>query len=393
MADVGDVPRPEDDVLAESDFDEEDEEMLRNIGEHDILRPVQAALFQQLSQNHERLVLELREKEEELTRVMKRREDTGVELYGVQQQLAKLQMQLETTHNNCNLIAGIRQKFEEDVAGYQEAFKRRKSEVDAEESKLDKNKAELDALSATLKQVSKYAEEMKSEIAVIRRQTYKAEESVEVAEKAKVKQDLYIDSLNEQIKNQYEQLALFDAQLESQRTETEAAAETLAEAAREMDTISFEKKQLLQQWKSSLVAMQRRDEALQATNEALQKQRQASKALDSELDGFKVSIHQAQVQNSALHEQLDKVGNEDNFLTGQLDLMNRTRAGLAERCVARPVAVAAAPRTAPRALLAVLTPPPPASLRVQYVSGTACCKSRCRKQTRSRRGCSWSSRT
>lgn len=38
-------------------------------------------------------------------------------------------MQLETTHNNCNLIAGIRNKFEEDVAAYQAAFKRRKTEV------------------------------------------------------------------------------------------------------------------------------------------------------------------------------------------------------------------------------------------------------------------------
>ena len=342
MADIHDDAPPAEDAL-DSDFDEEDEEMLRNIGEHDILKPVQAALFEQLSQNHERLVLELREKDEELSRVTKKREDIGVELYGVQQQLAKLQMQLETTHNNCNLIAGIRQKFEEDVAGYQEAFKRRKAEVESEESKLEKNKAELDALSATLKQVSKYAEEMKSEIAVIRRQTYKAEESVEVAEKAKVKQDLYIDSLNEQVKNLYEQLALYDAQLESQRTETSAAVDTLAEAAKEMDTIAFEKKQLLQQWKSSLVAMQRRDEALQATNDALQKQVQASKALDSELDGFKVSIHQEQVKNSELHEKLDKVGNESNFLTGQLDLMKRTRDGLAERCVggARCVVLAA----------------------------------------------------
>jgi len=327
---MADPEPPVDDGL-ESDFDEEDEEIIRNIGEHELLGPVQAALFRELSQNHERVVLELREKDEALARINKRREDVGVELYGVQQQLAKLQMQLETTHNNCNLIAGIRQKFEEDVRGYQEAYKRRKEEVDGEEAKLEKSKAELDALSATLKQVAKYAEEMKSEIAVIRRQTYKTEENVEVKEKAKVKQDLYIDSLTEQIKTQYEKLALLDAQLESQRAETTAAAETLAEASREMETINFEKKQLLQQWKSSLVAMQRRDEALQATNDALLKQQQASKALDSEMDGFKVNIHQAQVENSELHEQLDKVANEANFLTGQLDLMKRTRDGLAER--------------------------------------------------------------
>ena len=43
-----------------------------------------------------------------------------------------------------------------------------------------------------------------------------------------------------------------------------AATDTLAEAGQEMEAINFEKKQLLQQWKSSLIGMAKRDEALQA---------------------------------------------------------------------------------------------------------------------------------
>ena len=53
------------------------------------------------------------------------------------------------------------------------------------------------------------------------------------------------------------------AQLANYEKETAAASETLFEAAREMEAISFEKKHLVQQWKSSLVGMARRDEALQ----------------------------------------------------------------------------------------------------------------------------------
>ena len=77
-------------------------------------------------------------------------------------------------------------------------------------------------------------------------------------------QDVLIDQLNEKLKRDQEQLALTEAQLVSQRSETAAASQTLAEANREMEAITFEKKQLLQQWKSALIGMERRDEALQA---------------------------------------------------------------------------------------------------------------------------------
>lgn len=48
------------------------------------MQRVQAALTEQLTNEHERRDLQLREKEEELRKVKKRREETGVELYGVQ---------------------------------------------------------------------------------------------------------------------------------------------------------------------------------------------------------------------------------------------------------------------------------------------------------------------
>jgi len=49
------------------------------------------------------------------------------------------------------------------------------------------------------------------------------------------------------------------------QAETHAARSTLKEAEAEMEAIHFEKKQLVQQWKSSLIGITRRDEALQVT--------------------------------------------------------------------------------------------------------------------------------
>lgn len=81
-------------------------------------------------------------------------------------------------------------------------------------------------------------------------------------EKGKKEQDLLIDHLHGQIKGHQRQIALFTQQHAAQQRETRAAQETLAEAAAEMEGVAFEKQQLTAQWQSSLIAMQKRDEAL-----------------------------------------------------------------------------------------------------------------------------------
>ena len=76
-----------------------------------------------------------------------------------------------------------------------------------------KNQSELDALNETIRQVKLYNEEMKGEIAVTRRATYKAEDNVKDLENAKKGQDLYIDNLNERIKKLQAEISLSEAQV------------------------------------------------------------------------------------------------------------------------------------------------------------------------------------
>ncbi len=104
----------------DDDFDQEDEELLGNIGEHSLLSRVQKRLWDQLQRKKYRIELELREVSEDADRSRKEREDLGVELYGLQQQLAKLQIQLEGAHSNAHLIADIRKKAEGDLKRFRE---------------------------------------------------------------------------------------------------------------------------------------------------------------------------------------------------------------------------------------------------------------------------------
>ena len=243
---------------------------------------------------------ELRDKQAELKEAKELREQTGVELYGVQQQLAKLQMDLESKHNTLNIVTNVRQKAEDDLKVLKDKLEEAEMLFKNENEKVKKNKDDLQQLEQTLRQVQEYNEELKGEVAVTRRATYKAEETVVNMEKKKGEQDIYIDNLNETLKNLHEQLALFEAQLASQQQETNAAVETLRDAGGEMETIEFEKKQLMQQWKSSLIGIQRRDEALMATQTAIAEQQEEEKNSRAEIDGYKKAIRGEQTVNERL---------------------------------------------------------------------------------------------
>ena len=59
---------------------------------------------------------------EELRRVKVQREEGGVELYQVQQQLAKLQMSLERAHEQYNIMSQMRTGSEEDNQQISDAY-------------------------------------------------------------------------------------------------------------------------------------------------------------------------------------------------------------------------------------------------------------------------------
>ena len=64
----------------------------------------------------------------------------------MQQQLAKLQMNLEKVHENHSIIAQMREAAEDDQRKVREAYKGTYGEVSAQRQKVAKHQAELDQL-------------------------------------------------------------------------------------------------------------------------------------------------------------------------------------------------------------------------------------------------------
>merc|ERR1711959_363824 len=199
-----------------------------------LLARVQSAIKDVLTKNHTKLALDVRGQVEEVKRIKLKREESGVELYTVQQQLAKLQMSLEQAHEQFNIMSQMRMGSEEDNQQISDAYGSRKGELQEQRNKLQKYEVELDKVNLTLRQVENYNQQMRDEIAVTRRATYKAEADIQQLEEKQKWQDLYIDGQHDKIKRLEEQLALYDAQYDSQKQETKAAADTLHEAAEEL---------------------------------------------------------------------------------------------------------------------------------------------------------------
>lgn len=201
----------------------------------------------------------------------------------------------------------MRAKAEEDLGRIREAAHQQEGTARQEEKRVGEFQSELDKLGTMLREIERHNEQMRAEIAVTRRATYAAEEAAQRIEKEKKGQDSLIDRLQETLKQHNQQIALFKAQIMAQREETKQALDTLAEADREMEAVYFEKKQLASQWKSTLTAVAKRDEALQAVEEAIRHQGEEELALLTELEGFRREIRQEQGKNEQLTAILKKV--------------------------------------------------------------------------------------
>ena len=299
-----------------------------------IMDRIQWALHKQLKGSYDVARMTLSEQTEELSRAKAAREDIGVQLYQMQQQLAKLQMNLEKVHENHSIIAQMREAAEDDQRKVREAYKGTYGEVSGQRQKVAKHQAELDQLAATLRQVEAYNEQMRSEIAVTRRATYKAEEAITQLEGGKVQQDVLIDAINEKLKRSQEQLALYEAQLLAQQQETGAAGNTLKEASAEMEAIHFEKKQLLSQWKTALIGMGRRDEALKATDEAIRKQREQELAIEQEQTAIKKDIRKEEEVNEYKTATVNRLGAEEAVVDQQIEAARAREASAQARAPA-----------------------------------------------------------
>ena len=137
---------------------------------------VRLTLREQLLQTRDRVRLELKEQEDELKTAKRQREDAGIELYGVQQQLARLQSNLKSIDKRYDEVSKERIESQAKVATAKKRYAERLKEADKLGKEEAKAQEELDSMLEKVRQAKKYNEAMKSEVAVTRTVANKTEE-------------------------------------------------------------------------------------------------------------------------------------------------------------------------------------------------------------------------
>ena len=263
----------------------------------------------------------IREKKAELKVATAERVELGVNLYNSQQQLAKMQVELKSKIDQLAEATAGNEESKAKAEAVQNELEEQKKVMRADEGRFTKAKTELDKLREEVQLMELLNEKVSVEVAVLRRRAYANEVGIKESEKGKAKQDFFIDDLTQAISSLRQKQSLFESRLGEQKLQTEEAEDRLKTARKDMEEIEFEKNQLNQEWKMALVGIRRRDLALQQTNEALDKQKEATAEVDAELQGFKINIRKAQKDNEQLAANEDKVDVATQFVDREVEKM------------------------------------------------------------------------
>ncbi|KFW67451.1 Coiled-coil domain-containing protein 40, partial [Pygoscelis adeliae] len=278
--------------------------------EHPLMRRFQAALKNYLTKQMEKVNLELQELRTATKKGRVQREELGVILYGAQQQLAHLQMELEKSHDRRSQTATARRHLEEELEGLRLTYKKMCQNTDDERKKVSAMQTQVENLALHLFYMQNMDQDMRHKILLMKQSTKKAEAEKVQAEVDTKKQDLLVDRLTRKAYELQEQIALFEAQFVAQAEDTKVTRQAVNEACTEVQAINMEKKRLMNHWISSLAGMKQRDEAYIATQELLSKYRHDLKSLEMDIHGCRKSIRKEEEKNESLVTILSRSQND-----------------------------------------------------------------------------------
>ncbi|XP_010887627.2 coiled-coil domain-containing protein 40 [Esox lucius] len=301
------LPDHDGDELRSAEQEEADEDELIVLDpEHPLMKRFQSALKNHLQKQLERVNLELQEKMAIEKAENRYCEELGVEMYGLQQELARLQACLEGRHETNMRAAALRRHAQDQLEGVRSQYRTVAGQTRDQRSHVSQLQSEVENLSLRLYYMQEVNADLRSDITAIRNASRKADSEKSQAENQKHKQDLYVERLTKHMERLKEQIALYEVQTAAQSAETRAAREALCEAEINMDSLLRERKQLMQEWNSSLLGMRRRDEAYTAMQESLRTAARQVRSLDTEIEGFRKSITREQERNEHLTALLNR---------------------------------------------------------------------------------------
>jgi hypothetical protein len=274
---------------------------------HPLMSRFQNALKRQLTKQKEELDQELREVSDAYKRHKQEREDIGVLLYGVQQELAKQQTELEITSDKaCNEKIN-RITAEKDLSSQREVFEKATEELYGQRKSNLELQGQIEQFSQRIIYMEEAKRNVHADVKTLHRATSKANSELAAAELDKRRQDIFVDRLTNRVENLTDEKNKYEAQLNVQEKESAAYMEMLSDAKTEIEAIELDKKRLMQQWDSSIIAMGKRDAHYKKKLNEYEDIKQHKQSTEMEIIGLKKNILSAQQQNERLTGQYSRV--------------------------------------------------------------------------------------
>lgn len=314
--DIGPLPF-ENDIQIDENENEDDAPNLPP--DHPLFDKLNEDIKRQLNQQVDDLDVQIRDKIALKNRLAADREQVGVELYSIQQQLAKIHQRLTDANTEREAAEASRLEYDNQLKEERAALQQTKDELDARTKEYERQRSELDKLNETVRLLEQRNQEILNQKAVVQRETYKSEQSATETELSKQEQDLYIDRLTQQVQDITSQLSVIETQILAQRGETKTARDALLQASLEMEKINFERNHLLQDWNSALIGVKRRSLTLQEIEAAAAKQEEEIRALDNEVEGLKKQIADQQEQAERNTAMMNKIDSRILYLDGKIN--------------------------------------------------------------------------
>ncbi|XP_076309686.1 lethal (2) 41Ab isoform X2 [Tachypleus tridentatus] len=282
--------------------------------DHPLLNRFQNALKSHLQKRLENVEFELNEVTKNLKSNEKKREDVGMQLYHLQHELVCQQKRLEDLHKIFYEKTGERQKQEEELSSVRHLYKSLCNQTNEERKKETKLRENVEALSQQVGYLNQLKESSYSDTVVTKRAVKKSETEKSQLHKDKLKQDLLVHRLMKDLHTVKDDIFLLNTQCVVRREDSNKLHQRLTEANTEMESVQLEKQQLLQEWKKSILAMSRCDEAYAAGHELLRNHQDQLRSLKAKFTAYKKDIRKELERNEYLNLILQKQESEKTLL-------------------------------------------------------------------------------
>jgi len=293
--------------------------------DHPLMRRFQEAFREQTQKQIEEWELRDRELTAANKRYQEQREELGVNLYEIQQELGRQQAIVEEEHDKLAEEAQKRRQVEQELAATKSTFKTKSDHLRAGIKRNQELQTENEMASGKLFAMQSAKEDVRKDIQTMRGAAEKADSELTKAELDKQRQDMLVHRLDEQLDFIRQEIDMYNVQRKAQESETKATKEQLLDARTEIESIEFEHKQLYQQWNSCLLGMRRRDEALAAVTKIRMNSENEIKKLDTEIDGYKKSIQDEEDMNEKHTLLLNRIETAITGTKKEIEAIKQTR--------------------------------------------------------------------